>query len=223
MDIVLTDISRLQLVKLKKGLFIALEGIDGTGKTTVANEIMKRLKKQCYSVVVYKEPTDETIAGKNIRNSYITERATLEMELQWFIEDREWDVNNRILPALAKNKIVILDRYFFSTACYQGVRKNGDWESILIINRAKFPEPDLTIIIDVDIDIAIQRITKSRAASNTFERRDYLKSVRALFLEMAKKDTIGNYVIIDGSQSLDTVIDYIYNVIKEKLTILKKH
>ncbi|NHJ32401.1 MAG: dTMP kinase, partial [Asgard group archaeon] len=138
----------------RKGIFIAFEGIDGTGKTTMALNLKERLEKLGYSVVIYKEPTNETEAGKKIRASYLEERATLEQELEWFIEDREWNVNTRILPALAENKIVFLDRYFFSTACYQGVRKSKDWISILELNRKKFPEPDLTIIFDLDVQVA---------------------------------------------------------------------
>ena len=92
----------------KKGFFIAFEGIDGTGKTTMAKLLKERLEAIGHSVVMYKEPTNETEAGKKIRASYVEERASLDQELQWFIEDREWNVTTRILPALAENKIVFL-------------------------------------------------------------------------------------------------------------------
>jgi dTMP kinase len=197
-------------VENKKGFFIAFEGIDGTGKTTIANILKERLEALGHSVVMYKEPTNETEAGKKIRASYVEGRASLEQELEWFIEDREWNVTTRIIPALAENKIVFLDRYFFSTACYQGVRKNNDWISILELNRKKFPEPDLTIIFDLDVQVAIKRIMRYRESANTFEGMQYLRDVRALFLEMFQLDTIGNYLLINAEKTTDEISEIIY-------------
>ena len=199
----------------KKGLLIAFEGIDGTGKTTLALMLKERLEVSGYSVVMFKEPTNETEAGKKIRASYIEERASLDIELQWFIEDREWNVTTRILPALAENKIVFLDRYFFSTACYQGVRKNNDWVSILELNRKKFPEPDLTIIFDLDVQLAIKRIMKDRSNANTFEGMQNLRDVRALFLEMFQLDTIGNYFLVNAEKSIEEILELIYTKLLE--------
>ncbi len=194
----------------KKGLLIAFEGIDGTGKTTLALMLKKRLEALGHSVVMFKEPTNETEAGKKIRSSYVEGRASLGIELQWFIEDREWNVTTRILPALAENKIVFLDRYFFSTACYQGVRKNNDWFSILELNRKKFPEPDLTVIFDLDVQLAIKRIMRDRSNANTFEGMQNLRDVRALFLEIFQLDTIGNYILINAEKSIEEIFELLY-------------
>lgn len=194
----------------KKGLLIAFEGIDGTGKTTLAQMLKERLEALGHSVVMFKEPTNETEAGKKIRASYVEGRASLDIELQWFIEDREWNVTTRILPALAENKIVFLDRYFFSTACYQGVRKNNDWFSILELNRKKFPEPDLTIIFDLDVQLAVKRIMRERSNANTFEGMQNLRDVRALFLEMFQLDTIGNYLLINAEKSIEEILELLY-------------
>lgn len=194
----------------KKGLLIAFEGIDGTGKTTLAQMLKERLEALGHSVVMFKEPTNETEAGKKIRASYVEGRASLDIELQWFIEDREWNVTTRILPALAENKIVFLDRYFFSTACYQGVRKNNDWASILELNRKKFPEPDLTIIFDLDVQLAVKRIMRERSNANTFEGLQNLRDVRALFLEIFQLDTIGNYLLINAEKSIEEILEILY-------------
>jgi dTMP kinase len=194
----------------RNGLFIVLEGIDGTGKTTQAKLLKKRLVKLGYKVAIFKEPTNETDAGKKIRTSYTTERPTLETELEWFIEDRDWNVKTRVLPALESKQIVILDRYFYSTACYQGARKDGEWRNILALNRSMFPEPDLTVIFDLDPQIAIERITRTRKSSNTFEGIEYLVKVRDLFLEMYNKDTHGNYFLIDASQRIKKIFRQLF-------------
>ncbi len=200
---------------LSNGILIAFEGIDGTGKTSIIRVLLERLTKDGFSAVTFKEPTNETEAGKKIRTSYSDGRVSLEDELQWFIDDREWDVKERILPSLAEKKIVLMDRYFFSTACYQGVRMNDDWYSILKTNRSMFPEPDLTIIIDVDPRISQQRILKDRQKSNTFEELDYQRNVRRLFIEIINKDSIGNYLLLDGEAPLDEIIDALYLRIKQ--------
>ena len=201
----------------KKGLLIAFEGIDGTGKTTIAQMLKERLEALGQSVVMFKEPTNETEAGKKIRASYLEGRASLDIELQWFIEDREWNVTTNILPALAENKIVFLDRYFFSTACYQGVRKNNDWISILELNRKKFPEPDLTIIFDLDVQLAVKRIMRERSNANTFEGMQNLRDVRALFLEIFQLDTIGNYLLINAEKSIEEILELLFAKLLESL------
>lgn len=193
----------------KKGLFIVFEGIDGSGKTTLIEMLKDVLEQQTYSIVVLKEPTNETDAGKKIRESYVTGRVPFEKELQWFIDDREWNVNTNIKPALEAKSIILQDRYFFSTACYQGVRNNNNWSSIIELNRSKFPEPDLTIVIDVEPEIALKRITKDRVKENSFEALENLRNVRNLFLEVINNDPIGNYLLIDGSDSLEEISEEI--------------
>jgi len=206
---------------INTGILIAFEGIDGTGRTTIAKILKEKFDTLGFKVVIFKEPTNETTAGKKIRESYHKGRVSIDEELQWFIEDREWDVNHNILPALAANKLVFLDRYYFSTACYQGVRKEGDWQSILESNRDKFPEPDLTIIFELHPEIALERIMKNRKKSNTFEGLDYLIAVQDLFLQIYHNDTIGNYLLIDSTKCIEDITliisEKIVDLIEEKI------
>jgi dTMP kinase len=209
------------LSEQKKGLFIVFEGIDGTGKTSLIKMLKTSLEREAYSVVVLKEPTNETESGRKIRESYVTGRVPFEEELQWFIDDREWNVNANILPALKDESIILQDRYFFSTASYQGVRKNDDWASIIAINRTMFPEPDLTIIIDVEPEIALKRITKDRAKENSFEALENLRKVRNLFLEIANYDLDGNFLLVDGTKTLAEIAEEIHKNILELIQLLQ--
>jgi len=214
------------LVDQKKGLFVVFEGIDGTGKTSLIKMLKIILEQEKYSIVVLKEPTNNTEAGKKIRESYVTGRVPFEEEIQWFIDDREWNVETNILPSLKAESIILQDRYFFSTACYQGVRKNDDWASIIAINRVMFPEPDLTIVIDVEPELALERITKDRVKENSFEALENLRKVRNLFLEIVNYDLVGNFMLIDGTKTLEEITEEIHikllELIEQLQPLLKK-
>jgi dTMP kinase len=185
--------------------------------------IKDELTTDGYSVVVYKEQNNKTKAGKKIRKSYSTKRTSFEQELNWFIEDRAWNIKQRVRPALENGKIVFLDRYFFSTTCYQGARKEDTWEMIIHLNRERFPEPDLTIIFDVQPEVALERITHARKKSNTFEGLDYLKKVRELFLTLYTKDPVGNYLLIDSSKPLEIIKKEVLEAILKLLKDRKKN
>jgi len=206
--------------KITTGVFIALEGIDGTGKTTQAKLLKTKLEVLGFQVALFKEPTESTPEGQKLRASYVSGRVSLEQELEWFIKDRAWNVKERILPALKAGAIVLLDRYFFSTACYQGARKNNDWQSILKINRQQFPEPDLTVIFDLEPKIALSRILSEREKSNSFEGYSYLAQVRQLFLAIYNTDTIGHYLLIDASKPIDDIaailFEQVYAILQER-------
>ena len=199
------------------GLLIAFEGIDGTGKTTLLSHIKQRLEALGLIVVAFKEPTNETVAGKNLRESYSKGRVSPEEELIWFMDDRTWNVQTRILPALAEEKIVLLDRYFYSTACYQGARLNNNWENILAENRARFPKPDLTVILDLPPEISLQRLSKDRRTLSSFEELQTLQTVRSLFLEIIRKNSIGNFLLLDSSRPLAELQELIFTEITKKI------
>ena len=133
---------------LKKGILIAVEGIDGAGKTTQVRRLKDHFSRIGLSVVTYKEPTDGNY-GQLIRKLAKDGRdnVTPEDEMELFLKDRKEDCNINIKPSLEKNKLVLMDRYYFSSIAYQGSRGldvNHIWnknEKIAII-------PDLVIILD---------------------------------------------------------------------------
>ncbi len=189
-------------------MLIAIEGIDGSGKTTIANYLSKLLKGMGYDVVVLKEPSDSEY-GKKLKE--LNTRLPPEEECKLFLLDRIEDVRNNILPALKSGKIVIMDRYYLSNIAYQSAR-GLDPEKIRMENEKIAPKPDLTIILDLDPEVALERI-KSRGVFSPFERLEYLREVRRNFLRFADDRS----VIIDASKSLDEVKREVEKVIQRFL------
>src|SRR5690606_29927239 len=106
---------------MPRGLFIVLEGIDGTGKSTQAVRLGEWFSRAGHEVLISREPTDGPW-GRKLRESAATGRLSADEELECFLEDRRQHVRELIEPALREGKVVILDRYYFSTMAYQGAR-----------------------------------------------------------------------------------------------------
>ena len=177
-------------------MLIAIEGIDGAGKTTLTKFLEKELKKRGYDVITLKEPTDSEY-GKKIKEILKTRNINPLKELELFIKDREYNVKNNVIPALKSGKIVLMDRYYYSTIAYQGAL-GIDVEYIKKLNE-KFPKPDLVIILDVKPEIGLQRI-KNKRKLDRFEDLEYLKRVREVYLSL--KD---NIVILNAERDIEEV------------------
>lgn len=168
-------------MKLDRGYLIALEGVDGTGKSTHCALLADYLKSVGYPVVRLREPT-QGVWGQKIRKILTEGRGdvTPEEELQYFINDRKEDVEQNIAPALEQDKIVLIDRYYYSTAAYQGAL-GFDPLKIIEDNEAFAPRPDLLLIIQVSLDESFRRIEQGRDCFSSFEKRDYLEKVQNIF------------------------------------------
>jgi dTMP kinase len=183
-------------------MLIVFEGIDGSGKTSLSRLFVDYLTEKGIASVWLREPTDSPLGDKIRRVAQENESISPRQELDYFIQDRRWDVENNILPALRAKKTVVLDRYFYSNACYQGAR-GLDMNAIIDLNLAFAPLPDLTFIIDVDVDRALARIQKSRPGlARLFEKRDFLLKVRANYMRLDGE----RLAHIDGNHDLKTVL-----------------
>jgi dTMP kinase len=166
----------------KRGVLIALEGIDGAGKTTQAERLEAALRSGGCDVLRTKEPTDGQW-GRKLRESGITGRLSPEEELDLFLKDRREHVLTRIQPALEAGKIVIVDRYYFSTVAYQGAR-GLDPTELLARNEEFAPRPDLLVILDVEPRLGLQRISGRGDKANAFEQEADLHLVARAFRAM---------------------------------------
>jgi dTMP kinase len=166
------------------GFLLVIEGIDGAGKSTQAEMVQGAFVARGFSVVRSREPTHGKW-GKLLRESAITGRLPIEEELHAFYEDRREHVQTLINPALAAGKLVIIDRYYFSMAAYQGAR-GIDFRKILAENETFAPEPDLLVMLDIEPQAGRGRIHGRGDTADEFEEHNALVRVREIFLQIQK-------------------------------------
>ena len=196
------------------GYLIVIEGIDGTGKSTQASMLSETLRENNHQVIQSFEPTNGQW-GKKLRSSATTGRLSIQDELAYFINDRREHVDEVIKPTIAAGGIVILDRYYFSTMAYQGAR-GIDPDSIRTQNESFAPKPDLLIVLDLDVDNALQRIGVRDGEANEFEKRESLTFCRDLFLGLKETD---NAHVIDANTSIEEVHEKLAALVKQELKL----
>ena len=168
----------------QRGLLVVVEGIDGTGKSTLIRGLADFCAANGLPVVASREPTNGPY-GKQLRESAADARLTLPEELELFLKDRAEHVDTVIAPALAAGKIVLLDRYYLSTAAYQGAR-GADPETILEMNERFAPAPNLVLLLDLDPALGGMRIANRSGRPDSFEDATYQREVRRLFLGLRR-------------------------------------
>lgn len=167
-------------MRLREGILIVFEGIDGSGKTTQALLLLEKLRSRGVEVAYFREPSDSRW-GREIKQK-ASRAGSLKPaeELALFQKDRKSNVEKNLKPALDQRKAVILDRYYFSTMAYQGSR-GFDPEEIRRMNEAFAAHPDLVFILDVEASRGLGRIEGRKDRDLLFEQEDYLIKVRELF------------------------------------------
>ncbi|MEP7363736.1 MAG: dTMP kinase [Acidobacteriota bacterium] len=187
------------------GVFLVFEGIDGAGKSTQIQRLGAHLRAAGEEPVLSREPTDGPW-GRRIRESATTGRMTANEELQAFIHDRTEHLEMLVMPALQAGRVVVLDRYFYSTIAYQGTRPGGDPAAVRRQMESLFPAPDLVLWFDLEPERALVRITASRGEiPNEFERQEGLERAREVFQTMAG----GHIRRIDASGSEDEIFSHV--------------
>ncbi len=198
--------------KLSRGVFIAVEGVDGTGKTTQVMRLKEHFYRKGIPVSTFKEPTDGRY-GQMIRQIGLIGRHlyTPDEELDLFLSDRKEDLEKNIIPAIQRKELVIIDRYYFSNIAYQGAL-GVDKEHILIENEKIALKPDLVIILNCAVRVGLSRIRNSRNETpNHFEKEEYLEDVKKIFLSMS-----GPAIqIIDSTPDEDTVFNHVKNIVQD--------
>ena len=166
------------------GWLVVVEGIDGAGKSTVLRRLSAHGAERGLECVSSGEPTRGEW-GMKLRRSMAEGRLSLEEELSLFLKDRAEHVEQLIRPSLVAGNVVLLDRYYLSTAAYQGAR-GADPEAILLENERFAPLPDLVLLLDFDPAGGLARIRARGDAPNTFEEAEQLRAVRKIFLGLQR-------------------------------------
>ncbi len=195
----------------KKGIFIVIEGLDGSGKTTQANLLAQKLSKS-YTVLLTAEPSRGKI-GTFIREGclYEDKRLPTEAEALLFAADRIEHMYSEVKPSLDEGKLVICDRYIYSSLAYQG-SAGLSLEWIKTIN-ARALQPDFSIFIDVAPERVLERLQRKKSVMETLETQ---QKVRQVYLKYVKK---GELVRIDGDRAKEMVAEELYAKV---LGLLKK-
>jgi dTMP kinase len=183
---------------MRKGKFIVLEGIDGSGTTTHSNKLAKWIRSKNFEVVVTMEPSEGSI-GKIIRNYLLFGGGSPAVHALLFAADRVEHTEKVIKPLLNRGVIVVSDRYVESSIVYQ-TAEGLDIEWIETINKFAI-EPDLTIFLDVEPKVALNR---KKRVKEKFENVEFLKEVRRIYLERAR---IKSYPVLDTSRPLEIVYE----------------
>ncbi|MGB9939989.1 dTMP kinase [Methanosarcina sp.] len=185
-----------------RGKLITLEGIDGSGKSTVAEKLRKNPEIKAFGPVFTREPTRGTLTGDAVEKAIQSDTDQL-AELFLFTADHAEHLAKLVKPALENGKIVISDRYSDSRYAYQGVtlktRLENPIEWVKNLHRGWTIVPDLTILFDIVPEVSIERCGK-RGEQSKFEKLELLRGVREIFLRVAAEDP-ERFIIIDASRS----------------------
>jgi dTMP kinase len=191
------------------GRLVVFEGIDGAGKTTQARLLARRLTDAGLAVLFTAEPS-ESPAGLIIRS--LKSRPDPQTEARLFTEDRIHHVQEVIQPALNEGRIVICDRYVYSSVAYQGAR-GIDPREILSCNRPFAVRPDVIVLLEVPVDLALSRISSGREkAATPFEVRENLEAVDRIYRSLT--DPLIKRV--RGIGRIEQIHDRIVQLLKEE-------
>ncbi|MEK7542508.1 MAG: dTMP kinase [Patescibacteria group bacterium] len=191
------------------GKFIVFEGLDASGQTTQANLLTGTLKENHKEVILTKEPTGESEAGKHIRNVLDKKELLGPEELQrLFAKDRKEHLEKTIIPALQKGIWVVCDRYAFSSFAF-GTAAGCNLEDLIELNN-EFLLPDITFLLNVSPAVCMERIGKRGEPVTLFEEEQKLQRVWRVYETLPSK--FQNMHVVDGEQPIEKVANNIWQI-----------
>lgn len=201
-------------------MLVVFEGIDGSGKTSTSKIVLKSLLRKGIDTAWFREPTDMKW-GKKLRDVFESgKRLSAEEELDLMMKDRRDDVEKRIKPSLSEGKVVLLDRYYYSTAVYQG-SLGLNWEKIVRDSEDFAALPDLVVFLSVSPEIALKRIEREGRKKTSPENLTTLTTLdemyRTMFNAMRGEKEYEIITVDTDAKSLQEVGDIVLTLIKKRI------
>lgn len=211
---------------LTKGLFLSFEGIEGSGKSTQAKMLAATLAAEGYDVVLTQEPGG-TIIGERIRALLLDPEHT-EMcpatELLLYAAARAQHLEEKIRPALARNAVVITDRFSDSTVAYQGYARGIERELLDAVDAVATHhlQPDITVLCDLPAEIGLERNREINKRDRLeLEALAFHRKVREGFLQLAAAEP-NRFRIVNAGQPMEQVTADIAQIVTERLWALSR-
>lgn len=208
---------------MEKGIFITIEGPDGSGKTTIINMLAENLQKEGFEVMATREPGGIEIA-EQIRQ-VILDRDNTAMdprtEALLYAAARRQHLTEKVKPALDNGKIILCDRFVDSSLAYQGYARGLGIDEVYSINEFAIENmmPELTLYFDLAPELGLERINKNKGREVNrldLENLEFHQKVREGYMILAERFT-DRIVKIDASRELETVYEDAEAKIKDLL------
>ncbi len=206
---------------MAKGLFISMEGPDGSGKTTVSTAVYQKLTEEGYDVILTREPGGIDIA-EQIRNIILDPKNTkmdYRTEALLYAASRRQHLAEKIVPALEAGKIVFCDRFVDSSLVYQGVARKIGIEEVYEMNRFAIKDymPKCTVYLDVSAEVGLSRLT-TRTFKDRLDQEDiaFHKMVEEGYHQIISMYP-DRFRIVDASRDVESVIRDVYSIVKEEI------
>uniref|UniRef100_A0A7C4H965 Probable thymidylate kinase n=1 Tax=Staphylothermus marinus TaxID=2280 RepID=A0A7C4H965_STAMA len=197
-----------------RGLFIVLEGIDGSGKTSIAHRLIIDLEKNGYRTKYTFEPYTSLYIDI-LKNNY-SEYRDAYLDALTYAVDRIIHLKTDIIPSIEKGEIVVCDRYFYSSVAYQSAQ-GAPYEWVLNINKIML-KPDLAIYLDVDPATGLKRKKGLVSRFPEYENIVFLSKVRDFYLKMVSE---GYLKLVDASRDFESVYNDVFRIVERYLYRLR--
>ena len=201
-------------------MFITIEGIEGTGKSTVTNALSQMLASVSVNVCTTREPGGTVIAEdirKVLLNSYTEESVQSDVELMLMFASRLQHVEAKIKPALAEGKFVLCDRFTDASYAYQGGGRGISLAKIAELHNWAIGDfqPDKTFLLDLEPKLALERVLLRNNGKDRIEQESiaFFERVRSTYLELAKKEP-KRFIVIDAGLAPNAVMAEIWQEVR---------
>jgi len=195
-------------------MFIVIEGIDGAGCETQGKNIVKMLNDNKKTASLIKYPDYERNVGKLIKD-FLYQNKNLNAEQQFLLYSLQFLMDKEMIKEKRKDGILIADRYFTTTLCYQTLEGIRLEKALNFANDFKIEKPDLVFYVKVDPDIAIKRKFGEDKEKNFREKDfDFIKKTYSKYEELVRDQVWTKWVEIDGNKGIEEITKDIYNKIK---------